>query len=128
MAVIDIAFDEGVLILTLNRPEKKNALSDEMYRVLAEALEEAEKDPATRVVMLKGAGGNISAGNDLSDFAAIAAGAEKATKRLMRDADAIAKVMTREGEVFAERLRTAEAAEAFQAFAQRRAPDFTKAT
>ena len=55
-------------------------------------------------------------------------GSLQATKRLMRDAEAITTVMTREGEVFAERLRTAEAAEAFQAFAQRRAPDFTRLT
>jgi len=252
MTAIEIAFEEGVLILTLNRPDKKNALSDDMYRVLAEALEEAERDPATRVVMLKGAQGVFTAGNDLSDFAAVAAGGEKpkhafrflealaraekpivaavvglavgigvtvllhcdlvyvaddarlstpfvnlalapeaasslllparigharafamfalgepmlgetaarlgianaalpaaeveaaalaaakalsrrplgslmATKRLMRDAEAISQVMKREGEIFTERLRTAEAAEAFQAFAQRRAPDFSK--
>jgi 1,4-dihydroxy-2-naphthoyl-CoA synthase len=44
----------------------------------------------------------------------------------MRDAAAIQAVMTREGEAFGQRLRTAEAAEAFRAFAERRAPDFTK--
>jgi len=54
------------------------------------------------------------------------AGALQATKALMRDAEAIAAVMARESEIFTARLKTAEAAEAFQAFAQRRAPDFTK--
>jgi 1,4-dihydroxy-2-naphthoyl-CoA synthase len=44
----------------------------------------------------------------------------------MRDAAAIQAVMTREGEAFGHRLRTAEAAEAFRAFAERRPPDFTK--
>jgi enoyl-CoA hydratase/carnithine racemase len=54
------------------------------------------------------------------------AGALQATKALMRDAEAIAAVMARESEIFTARLKTAEAAEALQAFAQRRAPDFTK--
>lgn len=44
----------------------------------------------------------------------------------MRDAAAIQAVMAREGEAFGQRLRTAEAAEAFRAFAERRAPDFSK--
>jgi enoyl-CoA hydratase/carnithine racemase len=54
------------------------------------------------------------------------AGALQATKALMRDADAIAAVMARESDIFSARLKTAEAAEAFRAFAERRAPDFTK--
>jgi hypothetical protein len=44
----------------------------------------------------------------------------------MRDSAAILAVMAREGDAFGHRLRTAEAAEAFRAFAERRAPDFTK--
>ncbi len=44
----------------------------------------------------------------------------------MRDSAAILAVMAREGEAFGHRLRTAEAAEAFRAFAERRAPDFSK--
>jgi enoyl-CoA hydratase/carnithine racemase len=53
-------------------------------------------------------------------------GALRATKKLMRDAEAIQALMTREGEIFGARLQTAEAAEAFRAFAERRAPDFTR--
>jgi enoyl-CoA hydratase/carnithine racemase len=49
------------------------------------------------------------------------------TKALMRDKPALMKRMHEEGAIFAERLKSAEAAEAFAAFAQRRAPDFTKA-
>jgi enoyl-CoA hydratase/carnithine racemase len=49
-----------------------------------------------------------------------------ATKSLMRDAEAISALMDKEGELFAARLRTAEAREAFMAFAERRAPDFSK--
>jgi len=47
-----------------------------------------------------------------------------ATKRLMRDAEQIGAVMKREAVSFAERLKSAEAVEAFRAFAERRAPDF----
>jgi enoyl-CoA hydratase/carnithine racemase len=50
----------------------------------------------------------------------------QATKQLMRDTGAIIKVMDREREVFTERLRSAEATEAFLAFRERRAPDFSK--
>lgn len=249
---IKIAIDEGVMVLTFNRPEKKNALSNAMYRTLAEALEEAEADPAIRVVLFEGQGGVFTAGNDLKDFAAVAMGGDqprevvrflkalakaekpyvacvtglavgvgvtlllhcdlvyvaedaklstpfvnlalvpeaasswllparvgharafamfalgeaitgreaeriglanaaapaaeapvmalaaaralarrpmgalKATKKLMRDPPVIAQVMDEEMAVFLERLGSAEAAEAFQAFAERRPPDFTR--
>lgn len=53
-------------------------------------------------------------------------GALAATKRLMRDAAAIGGQMDREGVVFQERLKSAEAREAFAAFAERRQPDFSK--
>lgn len=249
---VRIAIDDGVMVLSFNRPEKKNAISHEMYRVLAEALEEAEADPAIRAVLFEGEGGCFTAGNDLTDFAAVAMGgrapeevgrflralaaaqkplvasvvglavgigvtlllhcdlvyvdekarlstpfvnlalapeaassvllparvgharafamfalgeaisgkeaeriglanaaapaakvpamalkaakalarrplgALKATKALMRDGGEIARVMEAEIAVFVERLRTREAAEAFQAFAERRPPDFVK--
>jgi enoyl-CoA hydratase/carnithine racemase len=53
-------------------------------------------------------------------------GALQATKKLMRDSQHIAAQMARESEIFGARLKTAEAAEAFRAFAERRAPDFRK--
>jgi len=53
-------------------------------------------------------------------------GALKATKRLMRDPQAIQARMNQESEIFGARLKTAEAAEAFRAFAERRPPDFSK--
>jgi enoyl-CoA hydratase/carnithine racemase len=244
--------DGGVLVLTMNRPAKKNALTSAMYAQLADALVAAESDPDVRVVLFLGAGDCFTAGNDLGDFAAVAAGGEsephvgrflkalaharkpyvaavnglavgvgvtmllhcdlvyvaeearlttpfvnlalapeaasswllparigharayamfalgealtgaeaarlglanaaapagevramalaaakalaqrpagalKVTKQLMRDAEAISAVMDIEGVEFAKRLRSAEAAEAFAAFAQRRAPDSTK--
>jgi len=54
------------------------------------------------------------------------AGALTATKKLMRNGEALVAQMQAEGEQFARRLRTAEAREAFTAFAERRPPDFTK--
>jgi enoyl-CoA hydratase/carnithine racemase len=54
------------------------------------------------------------------------AGALTATKKLMRNGEALVAQMNAESEQFAQRLRTAEAREAFTAFAERRPPDFTK--
>ncbi|HSP78693.1 MAG TPA: enoyl-CoA hydratase [Myxococcaceae bacterium] len=60
--------EAGVLTLTFNRPQKKNAFTGEMYEAAAQALLEADKDDAVRVVVLTGAGGAFTAGNDLKDF------------------------------------------------------------
>ena len=242
----------GVLEITFARPDKKNALSNAMYRAASDALEGAQSDGAIRVVLLSSEGDAFTSGNDLSDFAGVAAGkgeelqagrfiralaqaekpliaavpglavgvgttmllhcdlvfvaenaklsapfvnlalvpeaassllltarigharafamfamgealtgleafnlgianrvlpkdeviataraaarmlAEKplgavvATKRLMRESEAIQTRMARESQVFGERLQTAEAREAFSAFAERRTPNFTK--
>ena len=53
-------------------------------------------------------------------------GALRASKRLMRDSALVAQTMARETEVFAERLQSPEAAEAFRAFAEKRAPNFAQ--
>ncbi|MBC7670127.1 MAG: enoyl-CoA hydratase [Gemmatimonadaceae bacterium] len=251
--LVKVEIDAGVMTLTLARPDKKNALSNAMYGVLADSLERAEADPAIRVVVFQGDGDSFSSGNDLKDFTAQATGtftgerhvmrflknlakatrplvaavqgqavgvgttmllhcdlvfvspdarltvpfvnlalapeaasslllparigharayamfalgeavdgatavawgianacvpledlrtrartaadqlakrplgALTVTKSLMRDAEAISALMDREGELFAQRLQTAEAREAFMAFAERRAPDFSK--
>ena len=245
---VKIAVEDGVLRIRFARPEKKNALTNAMYVAVGEALTRAESDSATRVVLFEGEGDAFTAGNDIAEFAAVAAGtrprsemqthiflealargtkpyvaavhglavgvgvtmlmhcdvsyvaedarlstpfvnlalvpeaastwliparigyarafqlfafgepidgrtaaamglvtaafpaaevrakalaakpagALQATKKLMRDSAAILAVMAREGDAFGHRLRTAEAAEAFRAFAERRAPDFTK--
>lgn len=52
--------------LTLNRPEKRNALSNELRAELFAALEAADKDPDVRVIVVRGAGDCFSAGYDLS--------------------------------------------------------------
>ena len=60
--------DGHVLRLTLDRPAKKNAITRAMYTALADALADAERDPAVRAVVLGGRGGAFTAGNDLGDF------------------------------------------------------------
>ncbi|HYW03529.1 MAG TPA: enoyl-CoA hydratase [Gammaproteobacteria bacterium] len=58
----------GVLRITLNRPEKRNALSLDMYSAIADALERSESDPGIRAVVLGGTGDCFTSGNDLVDF------------------------------------------------------------
>lgn len=60
--------NQGVLTLTLHRPEKKNALSQQMYRDLVLALQQAETDDAIKVVLLSSSSDCFSTGNDLQDF------------------------------------------------------------
>ena len=71
---VDVSTSQGVLTLTLNRPDKKNALTDAMYGALADALEAAQADPAVRVAVIRGEGGMFCAGNDIADFLGVAAG------------------------------------------------------
>ena len=61
--------ERGIATLRLNRPEKKNAINLAMYAALADALAEIDRDPDVRAVMICGAGGTFTAGNDLHDFA-----------------------------------------------------------
>ncbi|MES1989701.1 MAG: enoyl-CoA hydratase [Pseudomonadota bacterium] len=64
-----VSIEDGVQIVTMNRPDKKNALTDAMYRVLADAIEAADTDPKIRVTLFTGMGDAFTAGNDLGDFA-----------------------------------------------------------
>jgi enoyl-CoA hydratase len=56
----------NVLRLTLNRPEKRNALSNALRGAIFSALEEADRDDSVRVTIIRGAGSCFSAGYDLS--------------------------------------------------------------
>lgn len=59
---------EGVLHLTINRPDRKNALNKAVYLALSKHLAEAESSAEVRVLLLSGAGGCFTSGNDLHDF------------------------------------------------------------
>ncbi|HTK56139.1 MAG TPA: enoyl-CoA hydratase/isomerase family protein, partial [Gemmatimonadales bacterium] len=56
--------DAGILTLTLDRPDKRNALSSALIEELLKALERAELDGEVRVVVIKGAGKDFCAGAD----------------------------------------------------------------
>ena len=58
----------AVLQLTLSRPEKKNALTGEMYLALIEAILAADKDEEVAAIVLAGGEGVFTAGNDIGDF------------------------------------------------------------
>lgn len=60
--------DDGVLLLCLNRPERKNAFNDAQWDALAAALWTARDDPETAAVVITGSGKDFSAGMDLSAF------------------------------------------------------------
>jgi enoyl-CoA hydratase/carnithine racemase len=72
-----VAVDGGVMTLTLNRPDKKNALTNAMYATLGESLARAESDASIRAILIQAEGDSFTAGNDLGDFAAVASGALK---------------------------------------------------
>jgi enoyl-CoA hydratase/carnithine racemase len=63
---------DGVLTVRMNRPEKKNALTAQMYAGLASALDDAAADPAIRATLILGVPGSFSAGNDIGDFMRVA--------------------------------------------------------
>ena len=71
---IKIDREGAVQILRLNRPEKKNALTGEMYGAMAEALNAANGDEAIAVTVILGQPGIFCAGNDITDFLAASQG------------------------------------------------------
>ncbi len=58
----------GVLVVTFNRPTRKNAFTAPMYQALASTLRRAAQDSDIQAVLLQGSGSAFSAGNDLDDF------------------------------------------------------------
>lgn len=70
--LIESSLHSGVLTLTLNRPEKRNALSTPMLDELQAQLDRADLDPDVRVVAIRGAGKDFCAGADLEELLASA--------------------------------------------------------
>jgi enoyl-CoA hydratase/carnithine racemase len=62
---------EKLLVLTLNRPDKKNALTRAMYQTLATEISNANDDANIRCILMMANGDMFTAGNDLADFAAM---------------------------------------------------------
>jgi methylglutaconyl-CoA hydratase len=89
------SLDNGILSITLNRADKRNALSSGMIELLHQSLERADLDAEVRVVLIRGAGKDFCAGADLDELLASA-------DRSMDENEASA---LRLGRVF-ERIRT----------------------
>ncbi len=63
-----VSTEQGIMTISFNRPEKKNAILSEMYKMINEALIKAQTDEDIRVVLFTGEGDCFTAGNDLKDF------------------------------------------------------------
>ncbi len=66
---VQVTVNGGVMHILLNRPETKNALSLAMYKKMGDAVRSGREDTAVRVILISGAGGSFTSGNDLGDFA-----------------------------------------------------------
>lgn len=71
------SIESGVQILCLNRVEKKNAITLDMYQALTNSLRSAELNPDIKVTLIHGAGNDFSSGNDINEFVQIAQTPEK---------------------------------------------------
>ena len=60
--------DDATRVITMRRPEKKNALTQDMYRAMSDAIDTAQNNPAIRCIVITGGSGVFTAGNDLDDF------------------------------------------------------------
>ena len=65
---VKIEIRDGIGWAIMNRPEKRNAMSPQLHYDMDDALGRLETDPDARVVVVTGAGGNFSAGQDLKKF------------------------------------------------------------
>src|SRR5690606_30291238 len=83
-APVRVELADGLLRVTLDRADKKNALTQPMYGALADALIRAGSDPDVRVVLLQSTGDAFCAGNDLADFG-LGADGESHTMRFLRE-------------------------------------------
>jgi len=68
LQTVKVERDDGIAWLTLNRPEKRNAISPTVNREMKQALEDLEVDESVGVVVLTGAGESFSAGMDLKEY------------------------------------------------------------
>jgi enoyl-CoA hydratase/carnithine racemase len=71
MAILEVTQRDAVTHLTMNAPERLNALSDEMLAALQETLDALANDPSCRVVTISGAGKAFCAGHDLRQMQAM---------------------------------------------------------
>jgi enoyl-CoA hydratase/carnithine racemase len=65
---LQLSLEAPIAVLTLNRPEARNAFNTAMWRAIPDIVDQVAKDPAIRVLMLRGAGGNFASGADITEF------------------------------------------------------------
>jgi 2-(1,2-epoxy-1,2-dihydrophenyl)acetyl-CoA isomerase len=68
LMLVETTIDDGVAIITINRPERKNAITLAMRTDIEHAFLKAQDDEAVRVIVFTGAGGDFSAGADVSEM------------------------------------------------------------
>src|SRR5258708_31044258 len=90
MAVVELERRDPIALLTLNRPEARNAVSPEVSQTMASLLDEIELDPALRAVVLTGRGDVFSAGARLKVIA------QGEAKDIARGKGGLARVVTRD--------------------------------
>src|SRR5260370_16168815 len=64
---VTVEFEDGIAWVTLNRPEKRNAMSPTLNRAMTEVLDSLELDERCGVLVLTGAGDSFTAGQDLEE-------------------------------------------------------------
>lgn len=85
--------DDGVLLITLNRPEKYNATDEAMHGELARVWRDVSADPETRVAVVTGAGRAFSAGGDLAMVARMAGDHDRVSHMLSEMSDLVYNII-----------------------------------
>jgi len=65
---VTVTAEDAVRVIKLSRPDKKNAITQEMYRAMSAAIDGAQDDASIRCLIISGEPGAFTAGNDLEDF------------------------------------------------------------
>ena len=65
---LTVTDEDAMRVIALRRPDKKNALTQDMYRLMSDAIDTAQNDPDIRCIVISGGSGVFTAGNDLEDF------------------------------------------------------------
>lgn len=92
---VDWDIEGSAGVVTLNRPEARNALTWDMYDALVDACDRAEADERVRVLIIRGAGGAFAAGTDIAQFRDFQSGADGVAyeRRLDAVVDRIERLM-----------------------------------
>lgn len=102
MSEISVRVDDAVAVVTLQAPERRNALTPAMARELSAACDEIDADPAIGAVVVRGAEGSFCAGADLETLAAV--GESPMDAERYADLDAVYESFVRVGELRAPTL------------------------